>query len=684
MKAYVYAVRGESEWRAVMSVAREVDHFYWKDEAFRQGAAAGWGEAAERVGETGGLHELVWLEKPIPLGISVSTRERLEAGINRSGGSVREEMLSSVRWAFERAGEPDAENGNLEIKRDFEKGMVGRRGNDTAWNTGFQMGKSARELADKLRGKQLLHAEVLAACPGMAADKLLAVLQLASLFGGVRLVSGVAPVGKTGGHGWRRKRVVDLRCRRCGSGETSDTGGEGAADGAVAASGGAEALRSPGLRRSPCASCGRRRCAYCEACLTMGRSRECGLLVIGAPSAALPAMVSPDSDSYLLSKWSLSPAQHEAAETALRFVRHRLLHREVSNARKPGIQRFLPFFSRERADVQTGTFLLWAVTGAGKTEMMFPLLEAVLSAGGRAAVAAPRRDVVLELAPRLAKAFPDARQAVLYGGSADRFEAGDLTLATTHQLIRFREAFDLVVIDEVDAFPYHNDRMLHFAASQSRACGGVTVLLSATPPAAMQRAARQGRLPHARVSVRFHRRPLPVPRRLNVPSAYRWASGRRMPAKLRAAIGNSLRRGAQVFLFVPYIRQVEPLVRCFRGNAAELGIDELAIEGTSSQDPDRDGKVSAFRARTIRLLITTTILERGVTIPKSDVFVLDADKPLFDAASLVQMAGRAGRSADDPDGMVYFAAPAWTIPQRDARRQIREMNAYARSKGYLL
>jgi competence protein ComFA len=94
------------------------------------------------------------------------------------------------------------------------------------------------------------------------------------------------------------------------------------------------------------------------------------------------------------------------------------------------------------------------VTGAGKTEITFPLLEAALAAGGRALIATPRRDVVLELAPRLAKAFPADTPAVLYGGSEDRWSASNITLATTHQLMRFHQAFDLVIIDELDALPY--------------------------------------------------------------------------------------------------------------------------------------------------------------------------------------------------------------------------------------
>ncbi len=96
-------------------------------------------------------------------------------------------------------------------------------------------------------------------------------------------------------------------------------------------------------------------------------------------------------------------------------------------------------------------------------------------------VATPPRDVVLELAPRLAKAFPDISIATLYGGSTERWKDAQLTLATTHQLMRFYRGFDLVIIDELDAFPYHNDPMLAHAATNSCKPDGHFVYLSATP-----------------------------------------------------------------------------------------------------------------------------------------------------------------------------------------------------------
>ncbi|XID91019.1 helicase-related protein [Paenibacillaceae bacterium WGS1546] len=225
--------------------------------------------------------------------------------------------------------------------------------------------------------------------------------------------------------------------------------------------------------------------------------------------------------------------------------------------------------------------------------------------------------------------------------------------------------------------------MLHYAANKCRKPDGTTVLLSATPPQPMQRAAARGRLPCARVPVRYHRHPLPVPRLLAIPAVYRIAEKQALPPKLLASLRQSIARGAQVFLFVPYVKQVEPFVRLLRRVAGQLPLRPEAIAGTSSKDDERGEKVVRFREREVQLLVTTTILERGVTIPKSDVFILDAGNPLFDAASLVQMAGRAGRSGDDPFGFVYFGAPALTNGQRSAIGQIRAMNAMARKKGYL-
>ncbi|RIX47348.1 DNA/RNA helicase, partial [Paenibacillus nanensis] len=452
-----------------------------------------------------------------------------------------------------------------------------------------------------------------------------------------------------GGRADARRR---LRCRRCGSGEAQ-------------------------LRRTPCLACGRL-CAYCEACLNMGRSRECELLVLGVYIPHRHQRLTPPAFSLRdrLMKWNLSPAQLDAAGEALRFIESSP-SRDLPGKPAIGAGAVSSGLSGERPDIRN--FLLWAVTGAGKTEMIFPLVDSVLSRGGRALIASPRRDVILELDPRIRRAFPEAEVVTLYGGSEQRWERGDITLSTTHQLFRFHEAFDLVILDEVDAFPYHGDPLLKYAADKSCLPGAPRLLLSATPPRDMQRAAKRGALAHARVPVRYHRHPLPEPKLMNAPTVNAMLQTGKLPGALITAMQKSLNRGAQLFVFVQKISQAEPLAALIR---SRLQCPHVAA--TSSQDPDRAAKVMSFRSSDIRILVTTTILERGVTIPKSDVFILDADGKLFDEASLVQMAGRAGRNAADPNGLVYFFAKERNQSQLRAFKHIRSMNRIAKDRGFLL
>lgn len=503
-----------------------------------------------------------------------------------------------------------------------------------------------------------------------------------------------------------------VQCRRCGTKGNRDVGAEltqlrgipqvvrrylGIADRgkktAAVRKGAVVTQDTSGLREgvnwSGCKECGGL-CAYCEECLTMGRIRQCSALIQGNPDAewsrgqdqgmvrhkTAGSTKEPDWE-----RWGLSPAQREAAGAGVHFLRATMVESKpvtVFSGQSGAFRQSQQ--SRQSPQVQSlPRFLIWAVTGAGKTEMIFPMIEHELAHNRQVLIATPRKDVVLELAPRLIKAFPECSVVSLYGGSEERWSRGQVTLATTHQLMRFYQAFDLVIIDELDAYPYHNNPMLIHAAEEVCKRSGRYVLLSATPPLAMQKEVTRGILPNVRVPVRYHRHPLPVPRRLVLPQVDQILKRGQIPGKLREALAESLRRGAQVFVFVPRIAWVEPLVHLLGRT-----FPDYAVKGTSSKDEHRRESVQGFRDRAFSLLVTTTILERGVTVPKSDVFILGADAALFDEASLVQMAGRAGRSKDDPAGRVFFGSKEWTASQLQAIGQIRHMNRLAAGKGYLL
>jgi competence protein ComFA len=124
----------------------------------------------------------------------------------------------------------------------------------------------------------------------------------------------------------------------------------------------------------------------------------------------------------------------------------------------------------------------------------------------------------------------------------------------------------------------------------------------------------------------------------------------------------------QVFVFVPSVSTAAALTELLQRN----GFSRSA--GVHSEDPLRHQKVADFRSGKLRLLVTTTILERGVTIANVQVGVVGADDPIFDEAALVQISGRVGRSAAYPNGDVVFFHNGKTLSMVRAVRHMVQMN----------
>ena len=69
-----------------------------------------------------------------------------------------------------------------------------------------------------------------------------------------------------------------------------------------------------------------------------------------------------------------------------------------------------------------------------------------------------------------------------------------------------------------------------------------------------------------------------------------------------------------------------------------------------SQTKEKDEILDQFRQKGLDVLVCTTLLERGITVPSVQVIVCQADHAVFTSASLIQIFGRVGRSFDDPTG----------------------------------
>ncbi|MCX8722275.1 MULTISPECIES: helicase-related protein [unclassified Lactobacillus] len=313
--------------------------------------------------------------------------------------------------------------------------------------------------------------------------------------------------------------------------------------------------------------------------------------------------------------------------------------------------------------------LVHAVTGAGKTEMLFPVIAECIAQGKRCCIATPRIDVVNELFPRFQAAFSEIEIGKYHGREFKQPGLEQLTICTTHQLLKFYHAFALLVIDEADSFPYVENRQLHFAAKNAVKNNGVRVYLTATPTADLLSEAKAGKIDILRLNRRFHGGLLPVPREQLFLKPF-LAHGKIHPKLLKAII-TALKKGHPLLLFVPRIDQIPDYIAALKKVKI---INQVKMAGVWAQDKNRLRKVQMFRDGELQLLVTTTILERGVTFKHVWVIIVQADDQIFTAASLVQIAGRVGRAHDDTTGLVLFCYRKYTKNIREAKNQIEAMN----------
>src|SRR5690625_2481868 len=114
--------------------------------------------------------------------------------------------------------------------------------------------------------------------------------------------------------------------------------------------------------------CGKK-CGYCRNCLKLGKVRICSHLYHLKEPNAFPI----PKKEILHWQGTLSKQQQEASNDIVQTIK------------------------------KDQTRLLWAVTGAGKTEMLYEGIAYGLKNKKRIGIASPRIDVCLELAPRIKK-----------------------------------------------------------------------------------------------------------------------------------------------------------------------------------------------------------------------------------------------------------------------------------------
>lgn len=289
-----------------------------------------------------------------------------------------------------------------------------------------------------------------------------------------------------------------------------------------------------------------------------------------------------------------------------------------------------------------------AVCGAGKTEIVYPVIQYALQRGDRVCFTTPRKELTKELYQRINQQFSGVDIGLVYGGYSE-LENAPFVICTTHQLYRYPKSFDLLILDEMDAFPYHNNEVLQQLLLHS--IKGSYIFMSAT----MQ---EEDMLV---LQKRYHGYPIPLP-------TCKIVSKTMMLYLLIRKIKYYSRRSEPVLVYVPTIVLTTKIAKLLNRFHVQCRI-------AHSKVLDIKESIELLASKQIDALICTTVLERGITISNVQVIILFGEHPIYDTETLIQIVGRVGRKIDHPTGKVTIYSEYKTKAIRECIKIIHRDNA---------
>lgn len=298
--------------------------------------------------------------------------------------------------------------------------------------------------------------------------------------------------------------------------------------------------------------------------------------------------------------------------------------------------------------------LIEAVCGAGKTELVYQAISYYLSQKKKVGFAISRRQVVLELKERLQKDFKNLKVIAVCQGY-NKVIKGDLIICTTHQLFRYYKYFDLLIIDEPDGYPYKDNSLLqNIAANSSK---GQIVYLTATADERLLDMVNTNKIKYLYLPKRPTNKPLIVPKVVYCDQILMY---------LLMVYYCYLLKDIPVIVFVPTIKLCNILAKCL-----SIWFTTIAI---NSKTDNKQFLIQQFKERKYQICVSTTILERGITIKPVSVIVLHCQHPVYDKASLIQISGRVGRDVNDDRGKCIFLTSERSKKIDECLKQIQKAN----------
>ncbi len=296
------------------------------------------------------------------------------------------------------------------------------------------------------------------------------------------------------------------------------------------------------------------------------------------------------------------------------------------------------YFSMKLEEIiKTNHIFINAVCGCGKTELLYQVIKNFVNKKKRIVIVIPRITLLTELASRFNGDF-NIYFHPLYGKQVQK--QASVFLMTPQKLLNYKKEFDLIIVDEIDAFPLYDDMILYRGLFQALKEGGRQIFMSATP-LKIEKGFKV-----LTIYKRYHNFELPLP----IIKSYSY-------------LNNILQKNTLIFF---------PSITSLENFSKNLHVPHAVIH---SRTRNQQEIITTFR-KNGGLLLTTTILERGVTFKNINVIVYQASHRVFTKNILIQIAGRVNRHHDYQKNSVYFIDNCYSIAIYRALKHIKEMNRY--------
>ena len=227
-------------------------------------------------------------------------------------------------------------------------------------------------------------------------------------------------------------------------------------------------------------------------------------------------------------------------------------------------QRIVDEISGQYRDGVRDTYLLYGITGSGKTEVYMELIDQVVSAGRQVIVLIPEISLTYQTVMRFYKRFGD-RVSTLHsrlsdGEKYDQFERAkkheiDIMIGPRSALFTPFDDIGLIVIDEEHEHTYKSDQMPRYHAREvaiklAQLHNASVILGSATPSVESFNAAKNGMYKLYTLDKRAKGAALPKVSVVDMREELKRGNKSVLSADLKQAIEGRLLAGEQVMLFI--------------------------------------------------------------------------------------------------------------------------------------